>query len=189
MKLWTVPKVVALLAGQTKSLKLTKPMLVARLAIAHSASPPRKKAVVALVTREGHTRSFHVANLNAKALRPLIVTNVDHASHLMTGESHVYTAVWREFAGHTTVIHSKNEYARKAGFAHSNTVENFFSIFKRSVIGTYHHMSEAQLGRYCKKFDFRYNTRAITDGERGALAVKGAVGKRLMYQQPRAVAV
>ncbi|MGI8704293.1 MAG: IS1595 family transposase [Sphingomicrobium sp.] len=147
-----------------------------------------KKAVVALVCREGHARSFHVANVNAKTLRPLIVTNVDRASHLMTDENMVYTRVGREFAGHTSVIHSRDEYVRMGGFAHSNTAENFFSIFKRGVIGTYHHMSEAHLGRYCREFDFRYNTRDMTDGERAALALKGGVGKRLTYRRPAALA-
>ena len=145
--------------------------------------PAAKKAVVALVQREGHVRSFHVANVNAKHIRGLIVTNVHRDSHLMTDESTVYTRVGREFAGHTTVIHSQNEYVRKGGFAHSNTAENFFSIFKRGVIGTYHHMSEAHLGRYCREFDFRYNTRAMTDAERSDVAIVGAIGKRLTYRR------
>jgi transposase-like protein len=149
--------------------------------------PADKKAVVALVTRDGHARSFHVANVNAKTLRPLIVVNVDRASHLMTDESPVYTRVGTEFAGHTTVIHSANEYVRKGGFAHSNTAENFFSIFKRGVIGTYHHMSEVHLGRYCAEFDFRYNTRKISDAERADVAMIGARGKRLTYRQPNVV--
>jgi transposase-like protein len=143
----------------------------------------KKKAVVALVTRDGHARSFHVANVNAKTLRPLIVTHVDRASHLMTDESVVYTSLGREFAGHTSVIHSAGEYVRKGGWAHSNTAENFFSIFKRGVIGTYHHMSEAHLARYCVEFDFRYNTRKISDAERTAIAINGARGKRLTYRQ------
>lgn len=142
-----------------------------------------KKAVVALVDRDGHARSFHVANVNAKTLRPLIVTNVDRASHLMTDENMVYTRVGREFAGHTTVIHSAGEYVRKGGFAHSNTAENFFSIFKRGVIGTYHHMSEAHLARYCREFDLRYNTRDMTDGERAAAILTGAEGRRLTYRR------
>ena len=107
--------------------------------------PAPKKAVVALVEREGQVRSFHVANVTAKELRPLIVTSVDRASHLMTDESMVYTRVGREFAGHSTVNHSASEYVKAGGFKHSNTAENFFSIFKRGVIGTYHHMSEAHL--------------------------------------------
>ena len=145
--------------------------------------PAEKKAVVALVERDGNVRSFHVANVNAKHLRGLILTNVSRDSHLMTDESTVYTRVGREFAGHTTVIHSRNEYVRKGGFAHSNTAENFFSIFKRGVIGTYHHMSEAHLGRYCREFDFRYNTRQFTDAERTDIAIVGAIGKRLTYRR------
>lgn len=146
-------------------------------------APAAKKAVVALVEREGHVRSFHVANVNAKTLRPLIVTNVDRASHLMTDESMVYTRVGREFAGHSVVNHSAKEYVTHGGFKHSNTAENFFSIFKRGVIGTYHHMSEAHLARYTAEFDFRYNTRKITDAERTDAALLGAVGKRLTYRR------
>ena len=146
-------------------------------------APNPKKAVVALVEREGQVRSFHVASVTAKQLRGLIVTNVDRASHLMTYESMVYTRVGREFAGHSTVIHSANEYVRTGGFTHSNTAENFFSIFKRGVIGTYHHMSEAHLGRYCREFDLRYNTRTMTDGERASVILKGMEGKRLTYRR------
>ena len=145
--------------------------------------PAPKKAVVALVEREGHVRSFHVANVTAKELRPLIITTIDRASHLMTDESMVYTRVGREFAGHSTVNHSASEYVKAGGFKHSNTVENFFSIFKRGVIGTYHHMSEAHMSRYCAEFDFSYNTRTISDGERAAMVLKGAIGKRLTYRR------
>lgn len=142
-----------------------------------------KEAVVALVERDGKVRSFHVANVNAKTLRPLIVTNVDRKSHLMTDESFVYTRVGKEFAGHSTVNHSAKEYVTTGGFKHSNTVENFFSIFKRGIIGVYHHVSEAHLARYASEFDFRYNTRTMDDSERTDEALKGAVGKRLMYRR------
>lgn len=142
-----------------------------------------KKPVVALVERDGYVRSFHVANVTAKQLRGLIVTNVDRASHLMTDESHVYTSVGREFSGHSVVNHSVKEYVTTGGFKHSNTAENFFSIFKRGVIGTYHHLSEAHLGRYCREFDFRYNTRTLDDADRAAIALKGMEGKRLTYRR------
>ena len=145
--------------------------------------PRAKQPVVALVERDGHVRSFHVANVNAADLRGLIVTNVHRASHLMTDESMVYTRVGREFAGHSVVNHSAKQYVTHGGFKHSNTAENFFSIFKRGVIGTYHHMSEAHLGRYTAEFDFRYNTRSMNDGERAALALKGMEGKRLTYRR------
>jgi len=145
--------------------------------------PAPKKAVVALVERDGRARSFHVANVNAKTLRPLIVTNVDRASHLMTDESHVYTSVGREFNGHSKVNHGAGEYVTTGGFKHSNTAENFFSIFKRGVIGTYHHMSEAHLARYTAEFDFRYNSRDMNDAERADSALAGITGKRLTYRR------
>jgi transposase-like protein len=145
--------------------------------------PAAKKAVVALVARDGQVRSFHVANVTGKQLRNIIVTNVDRASHLMTDEAPVYTRLGREFAGHSVVNHSAKEYVSHGGFKHSNTAENFFSIFKRGVIGTYHHMSEAHLGRYTAEFDCRYNTREMTDGERAAVILKGAEGKRLTYRR------
>ncbi len=106
----------------------------------------------------------------------------------MTDESPIYTRVGREFKAHSTVNHSAGEYVTHGGLKHTNTVEGFFSIFKRGVIGTYHHMSEAHIGRYCAEFDFRYNTRKITDAERTDLAVQGARGKRLTYRQPSSVA-
>jgi len=145
--------------------------------------PAPKNAVVALVQRDGHARSFHVANVNAKDVRSLIVTNIDRASHLMTDESPVYTRLGREFNGHSVVNHSAREYVSTGGFKHSNTAENFFSIFKRGVIGTYHHMSAAHIGRYCAEFDLRYNTRKMTDGERAAMMLKGAEGRRLTYRR------
>jgi transposase-like protein len=145
--------------------------------------PAPKKAVVALVERDGKARSFHVANVNAKDVRALVVTNIDRASHLMTDESPIYTRMGREFNVHSTVNHSAGEYVTLGGFKHSNTAENFFSIFKRGVIGTYHHMSEAHLGRYCAEFDLRYNTRTMTDGERAAVILKGSEGRRLTYRR------
>jgi transposase-like protein len=145
-----------------------------------------KKIVMTLVVRDGIARSFHIANVNAAHLRGVLVTNVDRRSHLMTDNNRAYTELGREFASHGITSHSTRKYAD--GFKHSNTAENFFSIFKRGVIGTYHHLSEAHLGRYCAEFDFRYNTRKLTDTERTAEAVKGARGKRLMYRQPSSVA-
>ena len=142
-----------------------------------------KKAVVALVERDGQVRSFHVANVNAKTLRPLLFTNVDRSSALMTDESPVYNRLGREFSYHGTVNHSASEYVTTGGWKHSNTAENFFSIFKRGVIGTYHHLSEAHLGRYTAEFDFRYNTRTLNDHERADVCLQGIAGKRLTYRR------
>jgi hypothetical protein len=104
----------------------------------------------------------------------------------MTDESAIYPAVGREFSGHGSVNHSAGEYVR-AFFWHTNTVENYFSILKRGIYGVYHHVSETHLHRYGAEFDFRYNHRVrlgYNDGERAALAVKNATGKRLTYRQP-----
>ncbi|WP_160773512.1 IS1595 family transposase [Alteraurantiacibacter buctensis] len=145
--------------------------------------PAKKKAVVALVQRDGHARSFHVANVNAKDVRALVVTHIDRASVLMTDESPIYTRMGKEFTNHYAVNHSAKEFVTYGGFKHSNTAENFFSIFKRGVIGTYHHMSEAHLGRYCAEFDLRYNTRDMSDAERAAAILKGGEGRRLTYRR------
>lgn len=142
-----------------------------------------KQAVVSLVVREGKVRSFHVPTVNANTLRGVLVTNANRDNWLMTDEHSGYINVGKEFGGHSSVAHSRGEYVRH-GVVHTNTVENFFSILKRGVVGTYHHVSEAHLGRYCAEFDFRYNTRNLTDAERTDEALTGARGKRLTYRQP-----
>ena len=93
-------------------------------------------------------RSQHVANVNGKTLGPILHDNIDRATHLMTDDAMVYPPLAKGFAGHSSVNHSAEEYVRLAGFAHTNTVENYFSILKRGIIGTYHHVSEAHLHRY-----------------------------------------
>jgi transposase-like protein len=153
--------------------------------------PNPKKAVLSLVERGGKVASFHVANVTAQTLRPIIVTNACRASALMTDESTVYPKIGDEFSSHGTVNHSANEYARMGGYIHVNTAENFFSILKRGITGVYHSVSEAHLHRYLAEFDFRYNNRSklgVKDTERAAKAMKGMVGKRLMCQAPREAA-
>ena len=145
-----------------------------------------KKIVVSLVERDnmmtGKVRSFHVANVTAKTLRPLVVTNVTRDTHLMTDKASHYRRFGKEFAEHGSTDHGEGQYVVDV-INHTNTVENFFSIFKRGVIGTYHHMSECHLHRYTAEFDFRYNTRQISDGERADKALRGIVGKRLTYRR------
>jgi transposase-like protein len=130
-----------------------------------------KKVVVSLVERGGEVRSFHFQRIHGSNIKALVFTNVDRASHLMTDQAGFYTTIGKEYASHKAVLHSIGEYVR--GDAHSNTAENFFSIFKRGVIGTYHHLSEQHLHRYTAEFDFRYNTRKISDMERTEEALKG----------------
>jgi len=143
--------------------------------------PAEKKIVMVLVEREGIARSFHIANVNANTLRGALVTHVDRQSSLMTDNWKGYIELGREFASHGTVSHTVGEYAKDG--KHSNTAENFFSIFKRGVVGTYHHMSEAHLGRYLAEFDLRANTRDMNDGERAAVILKGGIGRRLTYRR------
>ena len=144
--------------------------------------PPKKEPVVALVERDGSVRSFHVEAVNARTLRPILVTQIDRASFLMTDESNVYTKTGREFSGHGTVNHSIKEYVR-GKFWHTNTMENYFSILKRGINGNYQWVSAKHLKRYLGEFDFRYNTRHVSDFERAAIAAKGIQGKRLTYRR------
>lgn len=147
---------------------------------------PMKK-VVSLVERGGRARSFQVANIHANNVRSALVTNVHRSSTLMTDDARFYWSIGREFAAHGTVLHAAHEFSRGDGH-HANTAENFFSILKRGVVGTYHHWSEAHMHRYLAEFDFRYSTRTMTDSERTAEALKGARGKRLTYRQPSSLA-
>lgn len=145
-----------------------------------------KEAVFTLVERDGRARSFHVANVTTKNLRPLVFTTVHRTSHLMTDGARMYPKIGSEYAAFSAVNHDAGEYVR--GEAHSNTVENFFSLLKRGVYGTYLHVSEAHLHRYLSEFDYRYNTRKLTDAMRASEAVRAVVGKRLTYHQPRKAA-
>jgi hypothetical protein len=126
-----------------------------------------------------------VPEVTAKTLRPILQEQIDERSYLVTDEGTVYPPVAKGFAGHGTVNHSIEEYVR-GGFWHTNTVESYFSILKRGIIGTYHHVSPQHLKRYLGEFDFRHNERAalnVSDAERAAKAVKGVEGKRLTYRQ------
>jgi transposase-like protein len=146
-----------------------------------SGQTAKKKKVVSLIERGGRARSFHVANIHASNIRAAIVTNVDRASTLMTDESNIYMAVGREFAAHEHTLHASRKFGK--GEKHSNTAENFFSILKRGVIGTYHHWSEAHMHRYLAEFDMRYSTKSNSDGERAAYILKGMEGRRLTYRR------
>ena len=145
-----------------------------------------KEPVVALVERDGRVRSQHMPEVTAKNLRLALVTQVDRKSYLMTDESGAYKVVGREFSGHGSVNHSIEEYVR-GGFWHTNTVEGYFSILKRGIVGTYHHVSQQHLKRYLAEFDYRYNERVslgVSDSERMEKSVQGIVGKRLTYRRP-----
>jgi transposase-like protein len=151
--------------------------------------PAPKKAVVTLVERDGRARSKHVANIDAKHIRPFVMKNTSRKSTLHTDGAAYYTRMGREFADHKAVDHSRSEYAYRLDgkTVTTNHAENYFSILKRGIYGVYHSVSEAHMSRYLAEFDFRYSTRAklgFSDDERADLAVKGAEGKRLTYNQP-----
>ncbi len=143
-----------------------------------------KTTVVALVERgTGRVRAFPMMRVTAATLGKAIEANLAPGATMMTDEYSAYKAVAADAdRKHVTVNHSKDEYVR--GDAHTNTVEGFFSILKRGINGTFHHVSRGHLSRYCDEFAFRYQNRKASDGDRTRLLVAGAEGKRLTYKQP-----
>ncbi len=145
---------------------------------------PPKQSVFALVERDGRVRSFHVPNVTAMNLAPIIARHAHTDSRFMSDEANVYERPGRWFAaGHETVNHSAKEYVR--GDAYTNTMEGYFSILKRGIYGVYQHVSEAHLNRYLAEFDFRYSYRIKTgfdDMARFKKTLEGIVGKRLTYR-------
>src|SRR5439155_15984087 len=106
-------------------------------------------------------------------------------AHIITDEARVYSGVHKE-RKHSTVNHSQSEYARwEDGVCiTTNAVEGFFANLKRGVNGTFHHVSKTHLHRYLSEFDFRWNSRKMTDSDRREAANQGFGGKRLFYPQP-----
>jgi transposase-like protein len=146
--------------------------------------PSNKRPIVALVERGGEVRTFHVPVANQANVMAIVNENVLKETRLHTDESRLYHPASASFA-HETVKHSAGEYVR--GDVHTNSVEGYFSIFKRGMRGIYQHCGEKHLHRYLAEYDFRYNNRSklgIEDGERTARAIKNATGKRLTYRQP-----
>jgi transposase-like protein len=144
-----------------------------------------KIAIVSLVERGGKVRSFHVDRADANTVRTILFTNVKRDTALHTDESRLYTVAGQDYTSHQTVNHGAKQYAR--GDVTTNSVEGFFSIFKRGMKGVYQHCGEQHLHRYLAEFDFRYNRRTalgVNDAMRSEDIVRGAEGKRLMYRSP-----
>ena len=143
-----------------------------------------KMKVLALVDREtGKSRAMVVDNLKPATIEPIILENIAKEAQLMTDEAGHYLHIGREFASHGIVRHGKGEYVR--GETHTNTIEGYFSIFKRGMRGIYQHCGKPHLHRYLAEFDFRYSNRkanGIEDTERADIALMGIVGKRLTYE-------
>jgi len=139
-----------------------------------------KIPVVSLVERKGSVRSFPMKRTTAEMLKTVLTGQIAADARLMTYSYAAYRQAGKAFAEHATVDHGKEEYVR--GSAHTNTVEGYFSLVKRGLYGAFHHISHKRLHRYLSEFDFRYNERYSTDGERARLALSQAEGKRLMYR-------
>ena len=153
---------------------------------------PKKRAfhhkmkVLALIDRDsGKARTMVVDNVTAATLMPIVRANVAKEATIMTDEHNAYTKIADHFAGHGTTNHNAGQYVDLADRTiHSNTVEGYFSIFKRGMKGIYQHCGEQHLHRYLAEFEFRYNHRIANgtdDRARGDLALAGIVGKRLTY--------
>jgi len=141
-----------------------------------------KHKVLALVDRTtGKARSMVVDDLKAKTLVPILKENIDREAHVMTDEAGQYRYLDREFE-HDFVRHGQGEYGR--GEIHTNTIEGYFSIFKRGMKGVYQHCAKRHLHRYLAEFDFRYNNReanSFSDTDRFENILGGIVGRRLLY--------
>lgn len=151
---------------------------------------PNRNVVFSLVQRGGRVRTFHVGDVNAATLIPIIYDNVAAETALMTDSASWYRRLNRsgEYASHDQINHTEEEYARyESGrpVIHTNTVEGYFALFKRGMRGTYQHCSEKHLHRYLAEFDFRYNARSalgVEDEARTEKALRGIRGKRLTYR-------
>ena len=147
-----------------------------------------KMKVVSLVDRTtGRARSMVVDDISSKVLGEIVAANLSREAILMTDEARHYIKVGQQFAGHGHTNHSAGEYVSRFNpHVHTNTVEGFFSIFKRGMRGVYQHASKKHLHRYLAEFDFRYSNRAalgVDDTARAITALQGVVGKRLTYRR------
>jgi transposase-like protein len=150
---------------------------------------PAYRAVLALVERGGKARTFHVAQADQNTVSQIMRENIAKETRIHTDESPIYNIVPWQFAKHETIKHRADEYVR--GDVTTNTVEGYFSVFKRGMKGVYQHCAEKHLHRYLSEFDFRYNTRTalgyndLMRAEELAGAIKG---KRLTYRRPYKIA-
>ncbi|MCK0167054.1 IS1595 family transposase [Jannaschia sp. S6380] len=150
-----------------------------------------KMKVLTLVDRETkQARSIVVDDIKKSTLVPILRENISREAFVLTDEARQYQglATSGDFSGHDWTTHSAGEYVRReAPEVHTNTVEGFYSIFKRGMKGVYQHCGKQHLHRYAAEFDFRYNHRVangVDDAERGQIALRGATGKRLTYARP-----
>ncbi|MGH7840180.1 MAG: IS1595 family transposase [Candidatus Binataceae bacterium] len=142
-----------------------------------------KEAVFSLVERGGKVHSHHIPAVTAKSLRPIAEAQIHGAAYVMTDEGGAAKKAGSKFTLHGSVNHGAGEHVR--GDVHINSIEGYFSILKRAIYGTYHHVFQQHLKRYLAEFDFRYNERSalgVKDEERTTKAIRGIIGKRLTYR-------
>ncbi len=147
--------------------------------------PEHKNIVLTLVERGGSARSFHIDSFGVAQVVPIVRQNIRRESRFMTDQAQQYKTLGKEFPEHGSVEHSAHEYVR--GDWHTNTVEGYYSIFKRGMKGVYQHCKEKHLHRYLAEFDFRYSNRVklgVDDEARTQKALQGIAGKRLTYRGP-----
>lgn len=145
--------------------------------------PGHKEMVFSLVERNGKARSFHITGKMFDGIKQALHENVSPNARLNTDDARLYRKIAKAYAEHMIVNHSAKEYVN--GESYTNTIEGFFSVFKRGMNGIYQHCSSAHLHRYLSEFDFRYNNRValeVNDQQRADKIVEGIVGKRLTYQ-------
>src|SRR5258708_413410 len=146
----------------------------------------RKTPVVALIERNGTMHTRVVSGVTQKNLKQVIGECVDKAAVINTDDSGVYRGQLKAFKAHHSVNHSQKEYVVQmpdGSKAHVNTCESFFSLLKRGVVGSWHHVSREHLPKYANEFAFRWDHRKVMDGERTVAAIKATEGKRLTYRQ------
>jgi transposase-like protein len=168
------------------------------------AGAAHKNTVLSLLDRDtGKVRSFHVATATVDEVVPIVRANISKEAHLMTDQAKIYKKLGEEFSRHDTVNHQEDQYVRywnevtdekrpdgkpvvETTVITTNTIESYFSVFKRGMLGTYQHCSEKHLHRYLAEFDFRHNNRTalgVDDKERANELAKGIVGKRLICRR------
>lgn len=161
----------------------------------HTGGTQYRNIVLTLVERGGKARSFHIDGTTSATLGEIMRASISRDSTLMTDQAKWYDGIGKEFASHHSVEHGADEYVRYTNVKmfpsgepfviHTNTVEGYYSVFKRGMKGVYQHCKEKHLHRYLAEFDFRYNNRVrlgVGDIERTERAIKGIVGKRLTYR-------
>jgi transposase-like protein len=146
-----------------------------------------KNKILSLIDREsGEARSVVIDEVTAKTIIPILKENIAEEARIMTDDAGQYHYLYEHFANHDTIAHSQGEYVSLADPSiHTNTVEGYFSIFKRGMKGVYQHCAKKHMHRDLAEFDFRYSNRTakgVDDSARADKLLKGVAGKRLTYE-------